>query len=405
MTTASHRLRLLFVSEAYPPTSGGVATSTQRIAQNLVRQGCEVLVLTFDGTRPLAEDDYLVEEDDHGVVVKRIGPFFLKQPSVEAERLSEKIRAVFRRRAFDQMERLAHDFGPAGVLSFYVVNAGLFGTYLSRSLGIPHIAGVRGNDIGRNIFSLDRLAAVRMVIESATHVVCVNGHLAKRLHLAFPQAGAFTSVIMNGLELPFDEAPAATRDYLHSNAGWPDSDPVAVFIGTPREKKGIGLLLRAIESARERVPLRLLIVGPGLGAVERRQCGDSWDRLAASGALHQTGQRDRSTALRIAAEGDIVVMPSIEDGMANGLLEGMALGLAPIVTDLFSDVVPSGDAGWVVQRNSVPALAAALVNAGESSEIRQSRARTAREIIRMRHSPAREAAAYLSLFQNFTNGK
>ena len=41
--------------------------------------------------------------------------------------------------------------------------------------------------------------------------------------------------------------------------------------------------------------------------------------------MHVTGQLPRPEALAVASEGDIVVMPSLEDGMANGLLEGIAL--------------------------------------------------------------------------------
>jgi glycosyltransferase involved in cell wall biosynthesis len=355
-------------------------------------------VLTFDGSRSLTDDDYLVGENDEGVEIQRIGPFFLKQPSVEAERLSEKIRAVFRRRAFDQMEQLAKNFQPTIVLSFYVVNAGFLATYVARSLGLPHVVGVRGNDIGRNIFSIDRLAAVRLVIEGSTHVVCVNEHLRRRMLLAFPEVSKRASVIMNSVEMPSGLPPQGSRNYLSTKLDWPASDPVAVFIGTPREKKGITLLLHAVEIARNQVPLRLLIVGPGLGGVERRQCGERWERLAASKVLHATGQISRTDALRIAAEGDIVVMPSIEDGLANGLLEGMALGLCPVVSDLFADVVPDGEIGWVAVRNNAAKFAEALVKAVNALGQRSRYKAAAQARIAEHHVPRREAEAYIRLF-------
>lgn len=398
MSAPKKPIRVLFISEAYPPTSGGVATSARRVARNLTRCGCKVLVLTFDGSRPLTDDDYLVGENDEGVEIQRIGPFFLKQPSVEAERLSEKIRAVFRRRAFDQMEQLAKNFQPAIVLSFYVVNAGFLATYVARSLGLPHVVGVRGNDIGRNIFSIDRLAAVRLVIEGSAHVVCVNEHLRRRMLLAFPDVSKRASVIMNSVEMPCGLPSQRSRNYLSDKLDWPVSDPVAVFIGTPREKKGITLLLHAVEIARNQVPLRLLIVGPGLGGVERRQCGERWERLAASKILHATGQISRTDALRIAAEGDIVVMPSIEDGLANGLLEGMALGLCPVVSDLFADVVPDGEAGWVAMRNNATKFAEALVKAVNALGERSRYTAAAQARIAEHHMPTREAEAYIRLF-------
>ena len=398
MAATNQPIRVLFISEAYPPTSGGVATSTQRIARNLARSGCQVLVLTFDANRPLSADDYLVGENDEGVEIQRIGPFFLKQPRVEGEQLCEKTRAVLRRRAFDQMEQLAKGFQPTIILSFYVINAGFLATYVARSLGLPHVVGVRGNDIGRNIFAIDRLAAVRLVIEGCSHVVCVNEHLRQRMLLAFPEVSMRASVIMNGVEMPSGLPSRGSRNYISKKLNWPASDPVAVFIGTPREKKGITLLLHAVEIARNQVPLRLLMVGPGLGGGERRQCGERWDRLAASQTLHVTGQISRPDALRIAAEGDIVVMPSIEDGLANGLLEGMALGLCPVVSDLFADVVPDGEAGWVAGRNNVAKFAEALVKAVNALEQRLRYTVAAQERIAEHHVPKREAEAYIRLF-------
>jgi len=395
-TSSKHRV--LFVSEGYPPTSGGVATSAQRVARNLVRLGCEVMLLTFDNSQPLTNEDYLVCEDDNGVQVRRMGPFFLKQPTAGIE-LSEKIRAIFRRRAFDQMLTLAQSFQPTVVLSFYLLNAGLLAAYLARAVSAPYVAGVRGNDIGRNIFSVDRLAAVRLVVDSADRIVCVNQHLRQRLLLAFPEAGSRSSVIVNGLELPINCLPKPARPYLDVNTNWSAREPVAVFIGAPREKKGIACLLHAVELVRAHIPLRLLIVGPALGAVEERQCGMAWSQLIDCNAIHVTGHQDRATALQIAAEGDIVVMPSIEDGMANGLLEGMALGLVPVASDLFSDVVVSDSAGWLVKRNSAEALAAALVEAGMSQEQRSKRATEAQKLIAKNHQPAGEASAYVALFK------
>jgi len=355
------------------------------------------MVITFDNSRPLTNDDYILEQVDDGVFVRRIGPFFLKQPSVELERMPEKVRATFRRRAFDQMLTLAQPFRPTIVLSFYLLNAGMLATYLAHSLAVPHVASVRGNDIGRNMFSFDRLAAVRLVIDRAERVVCVNQHLRQRLLLAFPEAAPRISVIMNGLELPFCTAQSAQR-YLDTETTWPPQEPVAVFIGAPREKKGIVILLQAMELVNVHAPLRLLVVGPALGAIEQRQCGTAWNHLIKSNVLHTTGHRDRATALSIAAEGDIIVMPSIDDGMANGLLEGMALGLVPVVSDVFSDVVSGDESGWVVKRNDVLALASALREAAGSPDQRQKRRLSAQKLIAERHQPEREAKSYLALF-------
>jgi glycosyltransferase involved in cell wall biosynthesis len=399
MASNGNRFRILFVSEGYPPVSGGVATSTQRIARNLVLQGAEVVVFTLDSNRPLTEVDYIIEEIDQGVKVRRIGPFPSKHPNASAEKVTEKVRASFRRRVFDQMEKAARAYAPQVVLSFYLINAGLLATYLSNSLGIPHVVGVRGDDVGLH-FSVERLGAIGVIIESASKVVCVNEYLRRRLLLPFPWTAEKTHVVMNAVELPYGILPPNERHYLERHTKWDRGDAVFVFIGTPREKKGINLLLDAMDEARAHVPIRLLIVGPEMTRSDNPQLGDRWDRMKATGILHVTGQLPRSEALSIAAEADVVVMPSIEDGLANGLLEGIALGLPPLVSDIFSDVVDDQKGGWVFPRSCRKTLVAALIQASQSRDMRQAFAHAAKTRLEERHHPDAESTAYLNLLKS-----
>src|SRR5574338_1712865 len=106
-------MKIGFISEHYPPTDGGVATSTQRVARHLHRLGARVHVLCFDHSRPMTDKDYVVEEVDEGVRVSRVGPFFLKQAGASADRIPEKVKATLRRRAFNRMIQALKDGGGA----------------------------------------------------------------------------------------------------------------------------------------------------------------------------------------------------------------------------------------------------------------------------------------------------
>lgn len=392
--------RILVVTEAWPPTSGGVATSAQRISTNLAKLGIGITVFTFDSSRPITDPEYQFESMEDEVKVVKFGPFFLKRPNEEIRGLSEKHRAIMRRRIYDAMERTAQRQTVTGIVSLYVVNAGWLATYLSRSLNVPHILGVRGNDIGRNIFSSDRLAPVSLAVENASAIICVNEHLRQRLLLAFPQVATKTKVILNGTIGEHSEQPRAhIREDIARQTGWPVTSLWAVFIGTPREKKGLRNLLEAMLSLPENHELRLLCIGPEPGALEVRVCGAEWKRLKENGRLFCTGQLPRTEALRLAAGGDIVVMPSVEDGLANGLLEGMALGLCPVASDIFSDVLRDGENGFVVQRGNTFALANALQRAAGDSQLRHDLGGAAQQLAIIRHSPRREAEDYLQVLR------
>lgn len=363
--------QILVVTEAWLPTSGGVATSSHRIATSLAKLGTTVTVFTFDASRSITAPEYQLESVEDGIELVRFGPFFLKRPNEEVRGISEKHRAILRRRVFDAMETTAQKRSFKGIISFYVVNAGWLATYLSRSLNVPHILGVRGNDIGRNIFASDRLAPVSLAVDNASIIVCVNEHLRRRLLLAFPQVAAKAKVILNGtIGEPTKQSREHIREDIARQTGWPITSSWAVFIGTPREKKGLRNLLDAMLSLPENHDLKLLCIGPEPGALEVRVCGSEWKHLKESGRLFCTGQLPRTEALRLAAGGDIVVMPSVEDGLANGLLEGMALGLCPVASDIFSDVLRDGENAIVIQRGNTTALANALHRAASDSKLR-----------------------------------
>lgn len=379
------------MSLGYPPIDGGVATSVERIAKQFHGAGLAVMVLTFAYAPSGSVDDYVEVEEVDGIHVRRVGPYY-RHDSAEQTELS-----VVRRRAYDQMERLAATWEPDLIFSFYAANPGLFGTYLSAALQLPHILCLRGNDIGRNIFSTTWLPILDIMLQRAAHITCVNSHLKNRLLTAFPAVAKKTSIIRNSVVLP-DLVKHPGRPSVRSIAGWGESI-VAVFIGTPREKKGIVTLLRAFEMASCRASLRLLIVGPEIGEAERRTCGTLWDRLCREGLLHCTGWLDRATAMSVSCEGDLVVMPSLEDGLANGLLEGMALGLCPIATSIFSDVITHRETGIIVPVGNESSLSGALEEGAKDASLRRTLAMAAKRSVNHQFAPARELNEYLDLVE------
>jgi hypothetical protein len=69
-------MKIAFIAEHYPPTEGGVATSAQRVARELVNLGLDVHLICFDSTRALDSEDSVIVEDDQRVKISRVSPFF-----------------------------------------------------------------------------------------------------------------------------------------------------------------------------------------------------------------------------------------------------------------------------------------------------------------------------------------
>ena len=396
-------LKVALIAEHYPPTDGGVATSAQRVARELAKQGVSVQVLCFDCDTPIESFDKIITEDDCGVFVKRVAPFFLKHKNLHADALPEKIKATLRRRAVDQMICELHCAPVDCILSFYLLNAGFLAQFVARELRVPIIAGVRGNDIGRNIFNVERFAVIQWVVHGAHRIVCVNQHLNNRLMLAFPEAQEKISVIPNSVPpLCTSTTQEAARNHILQVTQWPTDSLIMVFIGNLREKKGIMPLIKALQQSQGN-RARLLVIGPGIGSVEKRIVGADWQALIERGYVFCTGQLKRPEIPDWALGGDVILMPSVEDGMANGLLEGMSLGLCPLVTEVFSDVVEDSKNGLVVPPNDDSALAKAILRLSTRPDLVRSLGAQAALTIERQFRPAIEGNRYRQLLTDLVN--
>lgn len=393
-------MKICFFAEHYPPMDGGIATSAQRIAVHLKAIGNDVTVFTFDNTRRIDVGDYCNVSCENGVLVYRFGPFFAKNKNIDkahGEFTTEREKAILRRRVFMQMYGVALKIGFDAILSLAVINAGLMAQYLSNMLHIPHVVGARGNDVGTNLFDTSRCAAVVQVLRSCRHIVAVNHHLKGRIEMACPDISDKITVIKNGVR--FDESHRRSpeqRRMLVERCGWGPSDMIVAFAGSLREKKGAGVLLSALQKANSKASgkVRFLLIGPQVKDKDVQRFADIWNALKCESLVYATGQVERQDVAGWYSCADVVVMPSVEDGMSNGLLEGMEVGLCPLATKLFEDVVIDGMNGVLVKTNDADALSDAMRLLFEHRELVVRYGRAAREHVRINHNPMDEARRY-----------
>jgi len=147
---------------------------------------------------------------------------------------------------------------------------------------------------------------------------------------------------------------------FHPAASWPSMEgPLRVcYVGSLDLRKGFAYLLRAIRKVgAERIQLRIA------GATGGRNCA----RLLAQereGLNIECGPGD---SLPVYHQSELLVVPTLEDGLPFVLVEGLACGLPVISTQEAgaSECVRHGQSGWVVPAGEVDPLAAALEQALE----------------------------------------
>lgn len=177
------------------------------------------------------------------------------------------------------------------------------------------------------------------------------------------------AVIHNGIDeqLVGEAEAAAIRRELDFGDG---PCKLVLYVGRLAFHKGSRDLIEAAELVAAKLPdARFVFVGDGPFEAEMRG-------RAATGALAGkavfTGTRDDAVAFIAAA--DLLVLPSLSEGLPLTLLEAAMMGRAMVVTDVggMSEVVIAGETGELVPPRNPAALSAAIIHLLEDDALRGS---------------------------------
>ena len=181
--------------------------------------------------------------------------------------------------------------------------------------------------------------------------------------------------IYKGHDLAWYSAQPADLTELNIPAG----AFVVGCVANYRPRKGIELLVDAMAELPASVSAHLLLVGHGMdGAELTRRIANS----AVRDRIHVAGFRSDAPSLTAAC--DIFVLPSRKrEGLARSLIEAMAYGVAPVVTDCGGspELVLDGESGIVVPVDDVAAIADAIRRLYEDGGLRQRYGQAARRRI------------------------
>lgn len=333
-------MRILFATDNYPPEIGGVAASAGRISKSLARMGhtVEVLVLARDLPAGLAERHLLDEQ----LIVHRFGrskniDFTLQQATIFLEWLD-------RQSPFDL------------IWGHYLQTAGFLAAWLGRLWKRRSVVAVRGNDLDRLLFPPGDFARLRWCLESASQIVTVTADLAAKVEAL---VGRTAQVVPNSVDASIFTPGEKPADLLERYAIRPE-EVVLVFSGELRAKKGLVFLIHALRELAQRRPVRLVVIGE----VRPKEQGDYQTALASTPELanhititgHIPHAHEVARHLRLA---DVFLLPSLWEGMPNGLLEAMAAGVPVLASDAggIAEVLVDRESGFVVPRTHLHHLA------------------------------------------------
>jgi len=272
------------------------------------------------------------------------------------------------------------------------------GLAASRGLSVKIIA-YRG--IVGNVSFFSPVSWMRFLNPRIDRIVCVANAVRDyflSMRPAFLRIPAQRLVtIYKGHSLDWYRASPADLGEL----GIPSNAFVVGCVANYRPRKGIELLVDAFAELPENA--HLLIVGRGMDAPPLAR------RVAASPArerIHVLGYRSDAPSLTAAC--DVFVLPSTKrEGLARSLIEAMAYGVAPVVTDCGGspELVVDGVCGLVVPVRDVPALVAAIRRLYDDPEAKRRFGVAARARIANDFRVEKTIADTLALYRSLVPGR
>lgn len=182
--------------------------------------------------------------------------------------------------------------------------------------------------------------------------------------------------------------------------GIPEGAFVICCVANYRPRKGIEVLVEALERLPVDIPAHLLLVG-------RMHTEKLSRRIAASPAatrIHRPGFREDAPAL--AAASDVFCLPSLRrEGLARSLIEAMSYRVPPIVTNSGGspELVVDGESGIVVPAGDSAAIAAAIERLYRRPALRQRLGDAARTRIGTAFRHEVTIAKTLALYESLAN--
>jgi glycosyltransferase involved in cell wall biosynthesis len=239
----------------------------------------------------------------------------------------------------------------------------------------PSVVTLHGLNLLRRLRGLRGRCAslnLRLIVRAASRTICVShAERDEVVEAVGPDAARRLVTIQYGVDLP-SLPTQSERAAARAELGLPAEASVVVSVGRLWEPKDPVTTARAAVAASGSVPLVVLFVGDGplRGQVEQVSRG-------AERVVRLLGAR--SDVGPVLAAADFFVLSSQREGLPFAVLEAMAMGLAPIVSDAPGCVEAVGETGIIVPRGDSNALAEAFRRLGTSPAEREELGAQARE--------------------------
>ncbi len=284
-------------------------------------------------------------------------------------------------------------YRPALVHAFHAFRAGPLALRLARRLDAPLLVTVTGTDANDDLVDPERAPAVRQVLEGARAIAVFHESIRERIAGALPGVVGRIAVVPQSVRLP----PGEPFDLA---ARWPLPADRVLFLfpaGVRRVKRPRFPLAPFDRLAAGRPEVRLLYVGPVLDPLEGEALRAEIARRP--WARHLGAVPHPQMRWLLEAADAVINASAAEGGMANSVLEAMAVGRAVLASDIegHRSLVEDGITGLLFRtEEELEAGARRLI---DQPGLRRALGHAGQAKLRRLYPPERELDDYLALYQ------
>ncbi|MCA9385149.1 glycosyltransferase family 4 protein [Candidatus Dojkabacteria bacterium] len=366
-------MNVLILNYEYPPVGGGGGVATKSLAEEMVRRGHSVSVLTTH-MHGLAW-----HEESEGVKIYRVPVLFRR--SQQTASLASLFTWPFTSIPIGLILCLRFKFDIINTQFFSPT--GPTGYILSKLTGIPNCIYGHGADIydparinktpsGRGLLSRLLLRSLRIQVKGAEGIAVQSNDTKMRLEALLDGAIPKITVIPLPFQKPEDNFEKEQIHKSHETFN-------LISLGRIVKRKGYEYLLRALQKLPEDITLTIVGDGP-----EKSKLEGITKELEIMGRVRFTGYVSEKEKYKLLKSSDCYVLSSLHEGMGIVVQEAMFVGLPIVATNNGgqNDLLEDTWNALLVPPKSVEKLAEAIMNVYNDTNLQIEMSKRNREAIR-----------------------
>lgn len=375
-------MRIFWFDKQEKTAAGGMGTYSREIINSLTQKGHQVFPLRF-GDRPESSDP------KNTVLL----PYSLGDKAIYMLPTTKTFKIV--KETFEKEKPdIAHINFSISPLDFYLPrlaqkkNVAVVGTIHQ---GFPESPRLTLGNVGVKSYFISHLSCVSQLDKLFVFSTAVKEFLI--------------SLGVNGRKIEVFPNFADCQTYAPGKSIFKEKNKIKfayLFLGRINRQKNPDILVESFLKIKPPPEQKLIIVGSG-------DRGSTYTNLLKNYKGHPqiifTGpKKDINEKVDIIRAADVFVLPSLFEGMSFALLESMACGLAPIVSDAGNHAEVVGNSGMVIENDKVKdQLPIALQVFAKNPDLAKILGRKAREKVLKNYNQAAQINKLIEIYQEVIN--